>query len=289
MAITAALVKELRERTGAGMMDCKKALQEVDGDMEAAIELMRQAKAAKKAGRVAAEGVILVKSEGNQATLVELNCETDFVARDDSFLAFGDKVINVAFANKENDVEALKTTDIGGQTVEKTREDLVAKIGENMNVRRVQTLEAGDVVATYTHGARIGVAVALTGGDEDLARDLCMHVAASNPQFVKPEDVEAEVVEKERSIQVDIAMQSGKPKEIAEKMVEGRMRKFTGEISLTGQPFVKDPSMTVGELLKKAGADVVTFVRFEVGEGIERKEEDFASEVQAQVAAASKG
>ena len=292
MAITAAQVKELRERTGAGMMDCKKALQEVDGDMEAAIELMRksgQAKAAKKAGRVAAEGVILVKSEGNQATLVELNCETDFVARDDSFLAFGEKVINAAFASKENDVEQLKATDIGGETVEKTREDLVAKIGENMNVRRVKTIEEGDTVATYTHGARIGVAVALNGGDEDLARDLCMHVAASSPQFVKPEDVDAEVVEKERAIQVDIAMQSGKTKEIAEKMVEGRMRKFTGEISLTGQPFVKDPSMTVGELLKQAGADVVTFVRFEVGEGIERKEEDFASEVQAQVAAASKG
>ncbi|MAF74542.1 MAG: elongation factor Ts [Idiomarinaceae bacterium] len=292
MAITAAQVKELRERTGAGMMDCKKALQEVDGDMEAAIELMRksgQAKADKKAGRVAAEGVILVKSEGNQATLVELNCETDFVARDDSFLAFGEKVINAAFASKENDVEQLKATDIGGETVEKTREDLVAKIGENMNVRRVKTIEEGNTVATYTHGARIGVAVALNGGDEDLARDLCMHVAASSPQFVKPEDVDAEVVEKERAIQVDIAMQSGKPKEIAEKMVEGRMRKFTGEISLTGQPFVKDPSMTVGELLKQAGADVVTFVRFEVGEGIERKEEDFASEVQAQVAAASKG
>ncbi|EKE84849.1 translation elongation factor Ts [Idiomarina xiamenensis] len=292
MAITAALVKELRERTGAGMMDCKKALQETNGDIEAAIEEMRkngQAKAAKKAGRIAAEGIILTKAEGNVGTLVELNSETDFVARDSSFLAFGDKLINVAFNNKENNVESLKQADFDGVSVEEARSTLVAKIGENINVRRVATVEAGDLVETYVHGNRIGVAVAITGGDADLARDLCMHVAASAPQFVKPEDVSAEVVAKEREIQVDIAMQSGKPKEIAEKMVEGRMRKFTGEISLTGQPFVKDPSITVAELLKKAGADVVTFVRFEVGEGIERKEEDFASEVQAQVAAANKG
>ena len=202
MAITAALVKELRERTGAGMMECKKALVEADGNIETAIDNMRksgQAKAAKKAGRIAAEGVILAKSGDNTGVLVEVNSETDFVARDENFLGFGEKVINAAFANKENDVEKLKATDIGGETVEKTREDLVAKIGENMNVRRVQTIEAGDVVATYTHGARIGVAVALTGGDEDLARDLCMHVAASSPQFVKPEDVDAEVVEKEWS------------------------------------------------------------------------------------------
>lgn len=289
MAITAAMVKELRERTGAGMMDCKKALQEANGDMELAIENMRksgQAQAAKKAGRIAAEGIILVKAEGNLGTLVELNCETDFVARDASFLAFGEQVVNAAFANRENDVEALSATSIGDATVEETRAALVTKIGENMNVRRVTTIEGGDRVSTYVHGSRIGVAVALTGGDDELARDIAMHIAASAPQFVKPEDVDAEVIEKERSIQIDIAMQSGKPKEIAEKMVVGRMNKFTGEISLTGQPFVKDPSKTVGELLKEAGADVVTFIRFEVGEGIERKEEDFAAEVQAQVAAA---
>jgi len=291
MAITAALVKELRERTGVGMMDCKKALQETNGDIEAAIELMRksgQAKAAKKAGRIAAEGVILTKAEGNTGTLVELNCETDFVARDENFLGFGDKVIDVAFANKENDVEKLKAADLGGLSVEETRENLVAKIGENMNVRRVTTVSGGDLVETYVHGGRIGVAVAITGGNSELAKDLAMHVAASAPQFVKPEDVAAEVVENERKIQLDIAMQSGKPQEIAEKMVEGRMRKFTGEISLTGQAFVKDPSITVGQLLKDAGADVVTFVRFEVGEGIERKSEDFAAEVQAQMAAAKK-
>ncbi|RUO50967.1 translation elongation factor Ts [Pseudidiomarina aquimaris] len=291
MAITAALVKELRERTGAGMMDCKKALEETNGDIEAAIENMRksgQAKAAKKAGRVAAEGVILTKTEGNVGTLVELNCETDFVARDENFLSFGDKVINAAFANKETDVEKLKATAIDGGTVEEVRETLVAKIGENMNVRRVITVEGGDLVEAYVHGGRIGVLVAITGGDEELAKDLAMHVAASAPQFVKPEDVDAEVVDRERQIQLDIAMQSGKPQEIAEKMVEGRMRKFTGEISLTGQAFVKDPSITVGDLLKQKSADVLTFVRFEVGEGIEKKSEDFAAEVQAQMAAAKK-
>ncbi|MDT7524789.1 MULTISPECIES: translation elongation factor Ts [Idiomarinaceae] len=290
MAITAALVKELRERTGAGMMDCKKALEETGGDIEAAIENMRksgQAKAAKKAGRVAAEGVILTKTEGNTGTLVELNCETDFVARDESFLAFGDKVINAAFANKETDVDALKATAIEGGTVEEVREALVAKIGENMNVRRVMTISGADVVESYVHGGRIGVLVALTGGDNELAKDIAMHVAASAPQFVKPEDVSAEVVEKERAIQLDIAMQSGKPQDIAEKMVEGRMRKFTGEISLTGQAFVKDPAITVADLLKSKGADVVTFVRYEVGEGIEKKSEDFAAEVQAQMAAAA--
>ena len=292
MAVTAAQVKELRERTGAGMMDCKKALMETNGDIELAIDNMRksgQAKAAKKAGRVAAEGVILVKAEGNVGTLVELNCETDFVSRDNSFLEFGEQVINAAFANQENDIESLNKAQLGENTVEVTRANLVAKIGENMTVRRVQTVSGGDRVVTYVHGGRIGVAVVMTGGTDELAKDVAMHVAASTPQFVRPEDVAAEVVEKERDIQIDIAMQSGKPKEIAEKMVAGRMKKFTGEISLTGQPFVKDPSMTVGELLKANNADVLDFVRFEVGEGIEKKEEDFASEVQAQVAAAKKG
>jgi elongation factor Ts len=292
MAITAALVKELRERTAAGMMDCKKALEETHGDIEAAIELMRksgQAKAAKKAGRIAAEGVILVKTAGNVGTVVELNCETDFVARDANFVGFGEKVINAAFANQENDIEKLLATDIGGATVEETRSTLVAKIGENMNVRRVLTLNAGDIVESYVHGGRIGVLVALKGGSAELAKDVAMHVAASSPQFVKPEDVSSEVVEMERRIQLDIAMQSGKPQDIAEKMIEGRMRKFTGEISLTGQAFVKDPAITVGELLKQKGAEIITFVRYEVGEGIEKKSEDFAAEVQAQMAAAKKG
>ncbi|OXY81856.1 translation elongation factor Ts [Oceanimonas doudoroffii] len=289
--ITAALVKELRERTGAGMMDCKKALIEANGDIEQAIEDMRksgQAKAAKKAGRIAAEGIILARQAGNVAVLVEMNSETDFVAKDASFRALGEQIADLALANKINDVEVLKAAELAnGETVETALTNLIAKIGENMSLRRVVLVE-GDNVTTYLHGTRIGVIANLQGGDEELAKDVAMHVAASSPQFVKPEDVSAEVVAKEREIQVEIAVNSGKPKDIAEKMVEGRMKKFTGEISLTGQPFVKDPSISVGDLLKQNGADALGFVRFEVGEGIERKEEDFAAEVQAQIAA-SKG
>ena len=290
MAVTAALVKELRERTGAGMLDCKKALVETDGDIELAIENMRksgQAKAAKKAGRIAAEGVILTKVEAGKATMLEVNCETDFVARDEGFLAFGNKLLDVAFEKGLNDIEALNASEIEGGVASDVRDALVAKIGENISPRRVLTVE-GDNLGAYVHGGRIGVVAILTGGEEDLAKDVAMHVAASSPQFVKPEQVPAEVVEKEKAIQIEIAMQSGKPAEIAEKMVVGRMKKFTGEISLTGQPFVKDPSVSVGELLKSNGADVVNFVRFEVGEGIEKKSEDFAAEVAAQMAAAKK-
>ena len=290
MAVTAALVKELRERTGAGMLDCKKALVETDGDIELAIENMRksgQAKAAKKAGRIAAEGVILTKVEAGKATMLELNCETDFVARDEGFLAFGNKLLDVAFENNLNDIEALNAAEVEGGVVSEVRDALVAKIGENISPRRVLTVE-GDNLGAYVHGGRIGVVALLTGGEEELAKDVAMHVAASSPQFVKPEQVPAEVVEKEKAIQIEIAMQSGKPAEIAEKMVVGRMKKFTGEISLTGQPFVKDPSVSVGELLKSNSADVVNFVRFEVGEGIEKKSEDFAAEVAAQMAAAKK-
>ncbi|GLP96721.1 translation elongation factor Ts [Paraferrimonas sedimenticola] len=291
MAITAALVKELRERTGAGMMDCKKALVETNGDIELAIENMRksgQAKAAKKAGRIAAEGVIIAKVADGVAALVEVNCETDFVARDESFLAFANKVAEAALAGKITEVEALNAADIDGLSVEETRANLVAKIGENMSVRRSVIVE-GDNLGTYIHGGRIGVISNLTGGDAELAKDIAMHVAASKPDYVKPEDVPADVVAKEKEIQIDIAMQSGKPAEIAEKMVMGRMAKFTGEISLTGQPFVKDPSLKVGKLLKDQGADVVNFVRLEVGEGIEKKEEDFAAEVAAQIEASKKG
>ncbi|GAB3216064.1 translation elongation factor Ts [Pseudaeromonas pectinilytica] len=286
--ISAALVKELRERTGAGMMDCKKALTEADGDIELAIENMRksgQAKAAKKAGRIAAEGVILARAEGNTAVMIELNCETDFVGKDVSFRAFGEQILALAVANKITDLEALKAATMeNGDSVEVSLNNLIAKLGENMNLRRVIVVE-GDNLGTYIHGGRIGVITKLVGGTTDLAKDLAMHVAANSPQFVKPEDVSAEVVAKEREIQIDIAINSGKPKEIAEKMVEGRMKKFTGEISLTGQPFVKDPSVLVADLLKKEGADVLEFVRFEVGEGIEKQETDFAAEVQAQIAA----
>lgn len=290
MAVTAALVKELRERTGAGMMDCKKALVETDGDIELAIENMRksgQAKAAKKAGRIAAEGVILAKVAGGAATMMEVNCETDFVARDEGFLGFGNKLLDLASELKLNDIDALNAAELDGVKVSDARDTLVAKIGENISPRRVITVE-GDNLGAYIHGGRIGVLTILTGGDEELAKDVAMHIAAASPQFVKPSDVPAEVVAKEKEIQLEIAMQSGKPADIAEKMVSGRMNKFTGEISLTGQPFVKDPSMSVGDLLKSKGADVINFIRFEVGEGIEKKSEDFAAEVAAQMAAAKK-
>ena len=290
MAVTAALVKELRERTAAGMLDCKKALVETDGDIELAIENMRkngQAKAAKKAGRIAAEGVILTKVANGVATMIELNSETDFVARDDGFVKFGQQLIEVASANKINDMESLNNAEVDGVKISDLRDTLVAKIGENISPRRVVSVE-GDNLGAYVHSARIGVIAILQGGDEELAKDIAMHIAASSPQFVKPEEVPAEVVAKEKEIQLDIALQSGKPPEIAEKMVSGRMKKFTGEISLTGQPFVKDPSILVADLLKSKGADVINFVRFEVGEGIEKKEEDFAAEVAAQMAAVKK-
>ena len=290
MAVTAALVKELRERTGAGMLDCKKALVETDGDIELAIENMRksgQAKAAKKAGRIAAECVILTKVEGGRATMLELNCETDFVARDEGFLKFGNELLEVAAANNINDIDSLNDAELNGVKVSEARDTLVAKIGENISPRRVINVE-GDTLGAYIHGGRIGVISILSGGDEALAKDIAMHVAAASPQFVKPENVPAEVVEKEKEIQIEIAIQSGKPAEIAEKMVAGRMKKFTGEVSLTGQPFVKDPSISVAELLKSNSADVINFVRFEVGEGIEKKTEDFAAEVAAQMEAAKK-
>ncbi|CNI20895.1 MULTISPECIES: translation elongation factor Ts [Yersinia] len=279
VAITAALVKELRERTAAGMMECKKALVEANGDIELAIDNMRksgQAKAAKKAGRIAAEGIILAKvsADGKFGVILELNCETDFVAKDAGFKAFGEEVINAALADKIADIDVLKAK------FEEQRANLVAKIGENINIRRVAVLE-GDVLGTYLHGARIGVMVAATGADEELVKHIAMHIAASKPEYVKPEDVPAEVVAREHQIQLDIAIESGKPREIAEKMVEGRMRKFTGEVSLTGQNFVMDPSKTVGDLLKENKADVVNFIRFEVGEGIEKVETDFAAEVAA--------
>ncbi|BCV67391.1 translation elongation factor Ts [Shewanella carassii] len=282
MAITAALVKELRDRTGAGMMDCKKALTETNGDIEAAIDNMRKsgaAKAAKKAGNIAAEGTILIKNGAGYAALVEVNCQTDFVAKDSNFLAFANEVLDAAAAAKVS-VEDLKAQ------FEEARVALVAKIGENINVRRVEYID-GDKMAFYRHGDRIGVVV--TGeADEETLKHIAMHVAASKPEYVNPEDVPAEVVEKERSVQVEIAMNEGKPQEIAEKMVAGRMKKFTGEVSLTGQPFIMEPKKTVGEILKEKGATVTNFIRLEVGEGIEKKEEDFASEVAAQIAASKK-
>ena len=287
MAITAQQVKELRDRTAAGMMDCKKALVEADGDIELAIENMRKSgaiKAAKKAGRIAAEGAIFAKTNGTTALIIEVNCETDFVGMDKSFLAFAEKVADIALANKVDTVEALSSQAFDDTTVEEARELLVAKIGENISVRRLQIVE-GENLGAYVHSRKIGVISVLTGGDADLAKDIAMHVAAAAPQFVKPENVPAEVVAKEKEIQLQIAIESGKPAEIAEKMVSGRMAKFTGEVSLTGQAFIKDPSMSVAKLLKGANADVVSFVRLEVGEGIEKKVEDFAAEVAATMAA----
>ena len=280
MAVTAALVKELRERTGAGMMDCKKALTETEGDIELAIENMRKsgaAKAAKKAGNIAAEGTILIKEGNGFAALLEVNCQTDFVAKDANFLGFANQVLDAA-AETKADIEALKAQ------FEETRVALVAKIGENINVRRVEYID-GDKLSSYRHGDRIGVVV-VGEADEETLKQVAMHVAASKPEFVNPEDVPADVVEKEKAVQIDIAMNEGKPAEIAEKMVIGRMKKFTGEISLTGQAFIMEPKKSVGEILKEKGATVSNFIRLEVGEGIERKEEDFAAEVAAQIAAA---
>ena len=280
MAVTAALVKELRERTGAGMMDCKKALTETNGDIELAIENMRKsgaAKAAKKAGNIAAEGTILIKEGNGFAALLEVNCQTDFVAKDANFLGFANQVLDAA-AESKADIEALKAQ------FEETRVALVAKIGENINVRRVEYID-GDKLSSYRHGDRIGVVV-VGDADEETLKQVAMHVAASKPEFVNPEDVPADVVEKEKAVQIDIAMNEGKPAEIAEKMVVGRMKKFTGEISLTGQAFIMEPKKSVGEILKEKGATVSNFIRLEVGEGIERKEEDFAAEVAAQIAAA---
>ncbi|WP_330926796.1 translation elongation factor Ts [Candidatus Sororendozoicomonas aggregata] len=281
-AITAAMVKELRERTGLGMMECKKALVAVDGDIEKAIEEMRksgQAKAAKKAGRVAAEGIVATKiaADNSYGILVEVNSETDFVARDENFLGYVEKVVDVAFERKETDVATLMAGDL-----EASRLALVQKIGENINVRRVKLVEGG-VVAGYVHGnKRIAVLVSQQGGDAELARDVAMHVAAVSPQVVSKEDMPTELVEKEKEIFRAQAEQSGKPAEIIEKMIGGRINKFLAENSLLEQPFVKDPDVKVGALAKKAGATVTGFVRFEVGEGIEKEEVDFAAEVRAQ-------
>ncbi|EOX1764681.1 translation elongation factor Ts [Vibrio cholerae] len=274
MAVTAALVKELRERTGAGMMECKKALVETNGDIELAIENMRKsgaAKAAKKAGNIAAEGTIMIKEGEGIAALVEVNCQTDFVAKDSNFVAFANQVTDAALASKAS-VEELQAQ------FEDARVALVAKIGENINIRRVQYVE-GEALATYRHGDRIGVVVA-GSADVETLKHVAMHVAASRPEFLTPDDVPAEVVAKEREVQVGIAMNEGKSKEIAEKMVEGRMKKFTGEVSLTGQPFVMEPKKTVGEILAEKGATVSAFIRLEVGEGIEKQEGlSFAEEV----------
>jgi elongation factor Ts len=287
MSISASMVKELRERTGAGMMECKKALVETGGDMEAAAELLRksgQAKADKKAGRVAADGKIVIKADGGKAVVVEVNSETDFVAKDENFISFADAVADVAMASGTIDVQALaKETLADGRSVEQARTDLISKVGENISVRRIANVTSGGPLGHYTHGAKIGAVVALDGGDEDLARDIAMHVAAINPTCIDERGVPAETLERERRIFAEQAAESGKPPEIVEKMVSGRVAKFLKEITLVGQPFVKDDKISVGKLLDKAGAKVTAFVRFEVGEGIEKKQENFADEVMKQI------
>lgn len=287
--VTAALVKELRDRTGLGMMECKKALVAADGDIERAIDDLRksgQAAAAKKAGRVAAEGVIAIAtSDDNKlAVMVEVNSETDFVARDDSFLKFANDVAQAALANKEADVEKIaQLATAEGPTVEEARNSLVQQIGENIQVRRAGILNSDSIVGSYVHGGKIGVLVSLDGGNEEVARDVAMHVAAINPSIVTADQVDPELLEREKEIIRAQPDMEGKPAEIMERMVEGRVQRFLKEISLVDQPFVKDPSTTVGEFAKKADATVAAFVRLEVGEGIEKEEEDFAAEVMAQL------
>ena len=287
MSVTASMVKELRERTGAGMMECKKALVTTNGDLDAAVEELRksgQAKADKKAGRVAADGRIVVHKDSGKAIIVEVNSETDFVAKDENFIAFAEGVAAAALASGTIDVAVLAAQSIdGSRTVEEARTELVTKVGENISVRQVAIVEGSGPIGHYTHGARIGAVVALEGGDEGLARDIAMHVAATNPVCIDETQVPAETLDRERRIFSEQAAASGKPPEIIEKMVTGRIAKFLKEITLLGQPFVKDPDVTVGKLLKGAGASVTSFVRFEVGEGIEKKEDNFVEEVMAQV------
>lgn len=285
MAITAAQVKELREMTGAGMMDAKKALTETDGDMEAAIDWLRTkglAKAAKKSGRTAAEGLVAVAVDGGKGVVIEVNSETDFVAKNKEFQemvgSFAEAALNVS------DVEALKTTEVGGKTVTDTLTDKIAKIGENMTLRRMEKLEGGQVVS-YVHNAAapgmgsIGVLVALSGENEAFGKQVAMHIAAASPASLSEADLDPALVERERNVLTEQARESGKPEAVIEKMIEGRMKKFFGEVTLLGQAFVIDPDKTVAEAAKDAGVEVTGYVRLAVGEGIERQEEDFAAEV----------
>ncbi|WP_439524157.1 translation elongation factor Ts [Marivita sp.] len=285
MAITAALVKELRELTSAGMMDAKKALVETGGDMEAAADWLRTkglAKAAKKSDRTAAEGLVAVKVDGGKGVAVEVNSETDFVGKNAEFQAMVAAIAGAAL--NVSDVEALKASDIGGKTVEETITDKIATIGENMSVRRMAVLEGAQVLS-YVHNAaadgmgKIGVLVALSGENETFGKQVAMHIAAVNPASLSAADLDPAVVEKERQIQIDIARESGKPEQVIEKMIEGRMKKFLAEVTLLGQSFVVNPDLTVEAAAKEAGVDITGFVRLEVGEGIEKKVEDFAAEV----------
>ena len=289
MAITAALVKELRERTGAGMMDCKKALVETNADLEAAIDLMRAsgaAKAAKKAGRVASEGLVNVTISGDNksAAILEVNSETDFVTKGQPFIDFVNALGKLALKNKPESVESFLTQPLGsGETVDEAREGIVAKTGENVSVRRLQVVNTkSGVLGVYKHGDRIAVLAVLSGNDAVLAKDIAMHIAASRPECISKEQLSNEQLEREKAIFIEQAKESGKPDNIIEKMIVGRMKKFVNEVTLYGQPFVKDPDISVGELVKSKNAEIESFVRFEVGEGIEKKEDNFVEEVMSQ-------
>jgi elongation factor Ts len=290
MSITASMVSELRQRTGAGMMECKKFLQMTNGDIEQAILEMRkagQAKADKKADRIAAEGVIVIARDAaaKHAVMVEINSETDFVARDTNFLAFANAAAQAALDSKAQDVDALMGTKVANSndTVEEARQQLVAKIGENIKVRRLEHMVTTGHVASYLHGSRIGVVVSMQGGDEALAKDIAMQIAANRPQVITPDQVSQDAIAVEREVFMAQASESGKPKEIIEKMITGRISKFVEEVSLVSQPFVKDPSIKIADLLKKHNATVEKFLCFQVGEGIEKREDNFVAEVMAQV------
>ena len=285
MEITASLVKELRERTGAGMMDCKTALNDARGDIEIAIEVMRKsgaAKAAKKAGRIAAEGIISIKLNENDIVILEVNCETDFVTKDESFLSFVDSVIQVISNNNVSDVDELLKLNSGNQTIEEANQQLIAKIGEKITIRRFQKSSIQNQTGTYLHGIRIGVIVEIKGGSEELAKDIAMHIAASRPLFINEDQISQEILDKEKEIYTAQAQESGKPADIVEKMVEGRLKKFIKEITLLGQPFVKDPEKSIEKILKSSNAKVLSFIRYEVGEGIEKRADNFAEEVMSQ-------
>ena len=286
MEITASLVKELRERTGAGMMDCKAALSDARGDIEIAIEVMRKSgavKAAKKAGRIAAEGIISIKLNENDIVILEVNCETDFVTKHESFLSFVDSVIQVISNNNVSDVDELLKLNSGNQTIEEANQQLIAKIGEKITIRRFQKSSIQNQTGTYLHGIRIGVIVEIEGGSEELAKDIAMHIAASRPLFINEDQISQEILDKEKEIYTAQAQESGKPADIVEKMVEGRLKKFIKEITLLGQPFVKDPEKSIEKILKSSDAKVLSFIRYEVGEGIEKRADNFAEEVMAQV------
>ncbi len=290
MAITAATVKELRERTGAGMMDCKKALTETSGDLEAAIDLMRangQAKAAKKAGRIAAEGLVATRlsADNKTATIIEVNCETDFVSKGDDFINFVDELATMALDMGANSVEELNSATMSnGKDVDTSRVDLIAKIGENINIRRVTTLTSEGMIASYIHGGgRIGVLTAIDTDNAEIAKHVSMHICASKPEALNEEALSAELIEREKAVFVEQARESGKPDDIIEKMITGRMKKFVAEVTLLGQSFIMDPDITIEKLLKDNSMNVTGFIRYEVGEGIEKAQDNFVEEVMAQV------